>query len=72
LKFPAISALSAVFWRRFALQFQRAADDSLLCMEQGILVAGSGKFSSEQGIADRCAAFLGGRARGTEKPSRTQ
>src|ERR1700719_334877 len=51
LKFQAISALSAAYWRPFALQFQCAADDSLLCTEQRIFVAGSGNVWSEQGIS---------------------
>src|ERR1700722_19078364 len=37
------------FWRPFALQFQCAADNSLLYTQQRIFVAGSGNDSPEQG-----------------------
>jgi hypothetical protein len=39
---PAVSAVSAGFWRPFALQFQGAADDSLFCTEQRICFAEQG------------------------------
>jgi hypothetical protein len=43
---PAVSAVSAGFWRPFALQFQGSADDSLFCMKQRICFAGTGNSSA--------------------------
>jgi hypothetical protein len=49
LKFPAIPALSAGFWRPFALQFQGSTDDYLFGMEQRICFAGTRNSSAGAG-----------------------
>jgi hypothetical protein len=46
---PAVSAVSAGFWRPFALQIQDSADDSLFCTEQRICFAGTGNSSAGAG-----------------------